>query len=82
VAQAALSDTRSRNFLLRLSRKAQGKEPSANRKGDDFSQHGLFSIPSTWHSIIDTRSFSFDHSIRSRQQNRQVDLLGGVEVRW
>src|SRR6266850_1740106 len=39
--------------------------------------------PSTRHSTLDTRPFSFDHPIRSRQnirRNRQPDLLGRFEI--
>src|SRR5215831_16215332 len=66
---------------LRLSIETKRKEHSAKRKDTDFSLHIFVSSPI--HSSLDTRPFSLDHLIRSRQhvrRNRKADLLGGLQI--
>src|SRR5262249_14684316 len=56
--------------LLRVDGKGKGTEHCAKSQERDFFLHVFFVV--SIHSTRDTRSFSFDHLVRSRQHIRRI----------
>ena len=72
-------------WLLRLGETEQSAKSMAHKckDGKCFSSCSLSRLRSSCHSSLDTRPFSFDHLVRSRQhirRNRQADLLGRFQI--